>query len=145
MQNIINESCTLNTGVFQVTLTYRVQLDFPRGPDNPRIIPLRPLFVVLSFHSLPISHDLLDAVAVIELLRAFASNKLSKKTYSVRDLSVKYITHGDAPYLKIQYQDTSACLDKAECLIQQAQLNKIIAPCQPHEFTDIFPPSTDIS
>lgn len=133
-----SQKITLDTGVFQITLVVRSQIDKSRGVSDFRTTPLRPLFIAFFFNQEYVSNDLLDVIATLEILRSFANNKLvTGKVYSVRTLNFKLVIHNDAPHLKAYSHSKSTYLDKTECMIHQAKIAKIIGPCSVYESTDL--------
>lgn len=85
--------------------------------------------------------DLFDFIDLIEILRAFSSNKLdTKKVYEINNsFTAKTAQKNDKVSLKIHFTNysNSLFLDKFECSLLAAKFSKILQKCEPWQESEV--------
>jgi hypothetical protein len=82
----------------------------------------------------PLTEEILDVIEFVEVLKAFAGNKLNtKKQYNLSFFTakIKNCEESNSPVLSIKLSnDTFITYDKTEAQILSAKLSKVVAKCE---------------
>jgi len=82
----------------------------------------------------PLTEEILDVIEFVEVLKAFAGNKLNtKKQYDLSFFTakIKNCEESNSPVLSIKLSnDTFITYDKTEAQILSAKLAKVVAKCE---------------
>ena len=112
----------------------KYNFEYAKVPDYKNYEFMNTFGFINSQYSFMLTHEILDVIEFIEILKAFANNKLtSGKLYELSFFTAKYknCEESKTTILSIKlFNDLFIKYDKAEALILSAKLSKAISKCE---------------
>lgn len=85
-----------------------------------------------------LTKNLFEVIEFIEILKGYSSKKLDpNKEYELAFFSAKIVTKNDIDKLRISFSFDDFLLDKIECNILAAKIQKTISRCEPWQELEV--------